>query len=131
MRKLNDVSIHTDQIVYKLINATSCVEHGFTAISNKQECETAAGFLHLIDTTAYESQTEGRPYGCIYADNDWLNWYSPIVTKSESVSCGSLDRSHHYDCICRVPGKNTHKTAPIYTILLNIPQRIKVLNMYH
>ena len=71
-------------------------------ILTKAECEQAALSLGLSDTTAVESQTNGRPYGCIYANNDWLNWYSPDGSPHQSAECGTSESGNAYDCICKV-----------------------------
>ena len=84
-----------------MIDSGSCDSHGYVMVESKNECEKAATILSLMDTTGYESQTKDRPYGCIYADNDWLNWYSPDGATYPSALCGSFDGEHYYSCICR------------------------------
>ena len=84
-------------------------------VKTKEECEQAATMLGLSDTTASSAQLNGRPYGCIYASNGWLNWYEPIGSPYRSVSCGSrfsdsdsiedVD-SVYYDCLCSKPGES-------------------------
>ena len=71
-------------------------------IQTKAECEQAALSLGLSDTTAFEGQKKGRPYGCIYASNFWLQWYSPVGSPHQSADCGTLESGNAYDCICKV-----------------------------
>ena len=66
----------------------------------KEECEFAALYLDVTDTIADIVQTNRRPYGCIYGDNDWLSWYNPEGSPYESALCGENDGEHDYDCIC-------------------------------
>ena len=75
-------------------------------VRTSEECELAATDLGLSDTTAHSSQTPDRPYGCIYASNDWLNWYEPAGSPYTSVPCGSMQDSNRYDCLCSKKGKN-------------------------
>ena len=81
-------------------------------VKTKEECEQAATMLGLSDTTASSAQLNGRPHGCIYASNGWLNWYEPIGSPYPSVSCGSRfsDSSYvdsvYYDCLCSKPGES-------------------------
>ena len=70
-------------------------------IETKEECEQAAVSFGLSNTTAYEGQITRRPYGYIYASNDWLQWYSPDGSPHQSAKCGSHDGSYVYDCICK------------------------------
>ena len=84
-----------------MIYSGSCDSNGYEMLGSKTECDQAATDLGLLDTSATESQTNGRPYGCIYADNDWLNWYSP-GGPYPSAFCGSYDGKHDYNCICRI-----------------------------
>ena len=75
-------------------------------IQTKAECEQAALLLGLSDTTAAEDQTNGRPYGCIYASNDWLQWYSPDGSPHQSADCGTSHSGYEYSCICKELGKD-------------------------
>ena len=78
-------------------------------IGSKKECEEAAHFLGLKDTTAYTGQSSanaGKPYGCIYADNDWLQWNG----YGEKASCGSLNLGSYYSCICVASGMQKNVT---------------------
>ena len=84
-----------------MIDSGSCESNGYKMIGSKIECEQAATDLGLEDASAYESQTNGRPHGCIYADNDWLNWYSP-GSPYPSASCGAHNGLYNYNCICRI-----------------------------
>ena len=78
-------------------------------ITGTTECNAAAHHLGLVDTSASSLQYgHGAPYGCIYADNDWLNWYSPIGATDVSGTCGSRASDDCvYDCICTTQGMNT------------------------
>ena len=77
-----------------------------THVQDKAECELSATLLGLQDTTVYEpSAISGRPYGCIYANNDWLGWYSPDGSPYPSVDCGTYISGFPYACICRSPSK--------------------------
>ena len=73
-------------------------------IASKTECEAAAQHLGLADTSSVSFQAAGYPYGCLYADNDYLGWYSPVGATAVSASCGL--HSPAYDCICDDKGKN-------------------------
>jgi len=97
---------------YVMIDTGSCDSHGFELVESKDECEEAAKFLNLEDTTAHASQTSGRPHGCIYASNNWLSWYSPLAPSafySPPAPCGVDFGSagpygkHEmiFSCICR------------------------------
>ena len=85
-----------------MIDSGSCDSNGYTMIGSKVECERAATDLGLLDTSATSFPTTGRPHGCIYADDDFLNWYSP-GGPYPSASCG-VERQHPYpivyNCIC-------------------------------
>ena len=95
-----------------MIDTGSCDSHGFELVESKDECEEAAKFLNLEDTTAHASQTSGRPHGCIYASNNWLSWYSPLAPSafySPPAPCGvdfgsAGPYGNHemiFSCICR------------------------------
>ena len=77
-----------------------------TQVQDKTECELAATSLGLQDTTAFETQIGGIPYGCIYSSNDWLGLYSP--DGSPSLDCGTIhirnNTLYTYVCICRLHG---------------------------
>lgn len=80
-----------------MIDSGSCDSNGYHMLESKIECEQAAADLGLADTSAVESQTDGRPHGCIYAN--WLNWYSP-ETQFPSAPCGSYEGGSDWSCIC-------------------------------
>ena len=82
-----------------MIDSGSCDSNGYKMLGSKIECEQAAADLGLSETIADESQTDGRPHGCIYADYEWLVWYSP-ETQYPSASCGSEEDFITYNCIC-------------------------------
>ena len=85
---------------YQRISSGSCEIMGLRSLTGKEECESAALYLDLVDTSATTEQYIGRPYGCIYADNDWLSWYDPNESPYPSALCGENDLDHDYDCIC-------------------------------
>ena len=91
---------------YKRISSESCEFHGMKSIKSEEMCKFAASYLDLPDTDSYSSQDEGRPYGCIYADNDWLGWYDSTNSPYPPVSCGSIQGSYAYDCICAIKGNS-------------------------
>ena len=82
-----------------MIDSGSCGSNGYKMLESKIECEQAAADLGLSDTSAFESQNDARPHGCIYADHVWLNWNSP-ETQYPSASCGSEEWGYAYNCIC-------------------------------
>ena len=96
---------------YGKVSSDNCTSLGMSLVRTKEECELAATMLGLSDTTASSAQLNGRPHGCIYASNGWLNWYEPIGSPYPSVSCGSSfsDGSYvdlvKYDCLCSKPGE--------------------------
>jgi len=85
--------------LFARIYSGDCNSNGLRMITNKQECEEAANILGLVDKYAYESQTNGKPYGCIYASNDWLAFASPLDHPYGNTPCGSHS-VHVYDCLC-------------------------------
>ena len=90
---------------YTRISSASCESFGLYSVKSEEVCESAASYLGLADTGAYSGQDEGRPYGCIYASNDWLGWYDPKNSSYPSVPCGSTQNFNAYDCICARRGK--------------------------
>ena len=82
----------------------SCESFGLYSVKSEEVCESAASYLGLADTDAYSGQDEGRPYGCIYASNDWLGWHDSTNSPYSATSCGSLQDYDQYDCLCAVPG---------------------------
>ena len=84
------------------ISSGSCETQSMTMIETKEECEQAALSLGLSDTSPFDLQKNGRPYGCIYASNDWLQWYSPVGSQYPSADCGAHHKGFTYDCICKV-----------------------------
>ena len=94
--------------VFVRVSYGSCSSPGMGPVRTKEECELAATNLGLSDRTAFTSLTPGRPHGCSYADNDWLNWYEddPKADPYVSVSCGWFDSGHRYDCLCAIKGKS-------------------------
>ena len=79
-------------------------------LTGKEECESASIYLDLYDNSAEVLQANGRPYGCIYASNDWLSWYDPNDSPYESSLCGGNDGNNGYDCICTILGKYLSNT---------------------
>ena len=83
-----------------MIDSGSCGSNGYKMLESKIECGQAAADLGLHDTSAAESQIDGRPHGCIYANTQWLNWHSPDA-QYPSASCGSRNEDGSvYNCIC-------------------------------
>ena len=94
------------------MSSGTCASIGMVLVDTKEECEVAATMLGLSDTTASSALLNGRPHGCIYASNGWLNWYEPIGSPYPSAPCGSIfnESSYvdlvHYDCLCSKPGES-------------------------
>ena len=83
-----------------MIDSGSCGSNGYKMLESKIECEQAAADLGLSDTSAFESQNDARPHGCIYAVTECLNWQSP-ETQYPSAPCGSGNEGDNvYNCIC-------------------------------
>ena len=80
---------------YKRVSSGNCD----SLVTSKEECELAATILGLSDTDAYEDDRlwPGRPRGCIYASNNWLQWHD----QNSLDPCGSNDGSNDYDCLCK------------------------------
>jgi len=91
--------------MYSKINSGSCETHSMTHVQDISECELAAKLLGQKDIIAHDIGTignlQGRPFGCIYASNDWLGWYSPDGSPSPS-DCGTQHGNEIYACICRL-----------------------------
>ena len=81
------------------ISLGSCETQRMAMIESKYECEQVALSMGLSDTSADESQTDGRPYGCIFGNV--LQWYSPNGSPYQSADCGSSDGVSAFDCICK------------------------------
>ena len=89
-----------------MIDSGSCDSNGYKMVGSKIECDQAATDLSLKDHSAYVTQIGRyhRPHGCIYANNNWLQWYSPGASYP-SASCGSHDGSalnSSFNCICLI-----------------------------
>ena len=84
----------------------NCATKGMEMITSRSECERAAVSLNLLDTTIYSDNNplNGRPYGCIYADNDWLSFSSPEGHPYSNFACGTRWHYDTYDCICKITG---------------------------
>ena len=96
------------------ISLALCENWDMTMIQTKEECEKAALSLALSDTTAVENERDDRPYGCIYASNDWLA-YSLDGSPFTPANCGSQQGSKTYDCICKnVPGEHYFRGLAIF-----------------
>ena len=81
----------------EVVTTLNCNWYELRMISNKDECERKATLLGLADTSASVVHDEQRPYGCIYATNDWLGMNTAL---SCNVCCGSTDSGFRYSCIC-------------------------------
>ena len=81
-----------------------------TMVRDKTECELAATLLNLQDKSAHVGQVnydnQIRPYGCIYAGNDWLGWHLPDGPPYPSYDHYINDCGTYYACICKLPGKH-------------------------
>ena len=90
-------------------------------VDSKDKCEAAASYLGLSDTSARTQQVDPRPYGCIYGQmgqrddmDDYLSWYSPILSPYDSGECG------YYNCICQTKDINSYSSSDKETILLDL-----------
>ena len=70
-------------------------------ITNTKECEEAALILNLQATSSKDYMYQGLPYGCIYANTDWLNFASLNGHGYENLPCGTISGGIKYDCICK------------------------------
>ena len=70
-------------------------------VTNAKECEDAALILNLEDTSTKSYRYQGLPYGCVYANNDWLGFASEKGDGYETVPCGTISGGIKYDCICK------------------------------
>ena len=70
-------------------------------ITSTKECEEAAFNLNLQDTSTKSYLYQGLPYGCIYANNDWLSFAVPNGHEYENLPCGTINGGIKYDCICK------------------------------
>ena len=91
---------------YVVLKSTTCQSHGMKMIESKEECEKASNFLGFHDVTAFVSQSQGEPYGCLYTDlvhvDSRLRWYPPTGSPYKSAPCGSRKGATFFDCICRI-----------------------------
>ena len=90
----------------------SCQSHGMEMLTSKQKCEAAAVSLEKGDQSAYASQFNGRPFGCIYHPNEYpitkrLVWFDPKGSRHKSSDCGSQG----YECICENGKVETYRRA--------------------
>ena len=75
-------------------------------VITKEECEEAAAFVNLTDTSVYEMQVWDRPKGCIYSNpkvsGHFLIWASPENHPREhgTARCGAIQNKLSYNCIC-------------------------------
>ena len=81
----------------QVVATTNCSRNELRTIRNKDECERKATLLGLADTSASVVHAEQRPYGCIYATNDWLGMNTALPG---SELCGSTDSGFYYSCMC-------------------------------
>ena len=104
---------------YVEISSGSCETHGMNNITSKAQCEAAAQYLGLGDTSADPFQQSGYPYGCLmlgfhHDGGSWgLLWYSPTGAPAASAACGIIVDSDAYDCICNDQGMN----LPFYFVI--------------
>ena len=94
-----------------MINSGDCESKGMRRVTTKNECEDAAVFLNLRDTSAYDTSTSelDRPQGCVYSSLNFLSWNSP---ENPPVStCGSVHKGVTRSCVCSKPGKGYYISA--------------------
>ena len=73
-----------------MIDSEDCESKGMRMVTTKKECEDAAVFLKLTDTSADELlQNEDLAPGCIYQNNRWLAWASLKNHPDTSKPCGT------------------------------------------
>ena len=89
-------------------------------ITSRAECERAAVSLKLVDTSSTDNYpVDGRPYGCIYASNNWLSVSSSNGHPYTNVACGTHHGGEDYDCICKTSGNlQLSYTSPSHTKLM-------------
>ena len=88
-------------------------------VANAKECEDAALILNLEDTSTKSYRYQGLPYGCVYANNDWLGFASAKGDGYETVPCGTISGGIKYDCICK-QGKMSLRFKQIQ-VIFHIP----------
>lgn len=87
---------------YVMIYSDSCESYGCKMLDDKDDCENAANVLMLSDRGADVGQKQGMPYGCSYADDDFLLFNPPEAPPFPPAPCGSVDQNESkYNCICR------------------------------
>ena len=73
-----------------MIDSEDCESKGMRMVATKKECEDAAVFLKLTDTSADELlQNEDLAPGCIYQNNRWLAWASLKNHSDPNKPCGT------------------------------------------
>ena len=76
-------------VSFKMIDSEDCESKGMRMVATKKECEDAAVFLKLTDTSADELlQNEDLAPGCIYQNNRWLAWASLKNHSDPNKPCG-------------------------------------------
>ena len=86
-------------------------------VTKATECEEAALILNLKDTSTNSNQYQGLPYGCTYANTDWLSFAPAKGDGDENVPCGTISAGIKYDCICKhaTSGSSKYKYIFKYT----------------
>ena len=83
-------------------------------ITNTIECEEAALILNLQATSTKDYMYQGLPYGCIYANTDWLSFASLNGHGYENFPCGTINGGIKYDCICKHASSGSSKYKYIF-----------------
>ena len=87
------------------ISSGTCESNGLAMINGKAQCEAAASYLDLPETSAVDFQSTKRPYGCVYIglNVNELQWNSPIkhYYLKDYPLCGYKDEWMEHDCICQ------------------------------
>ena len=91
-----------------MIDSGDCESNGMRMVTTKKECEDAAVFLKLEDTSAYESQKLFRPKGCVYTTLEFLIWDQGLGHNQDTnrPDCGSVRYYQTRSCICSKAGKH-------------------------
>ena len=70
-------------------------------ITNRSKCEEAALILNLQAPSTKDYMYKGLPYGCIYANTDWLSFAFQDGHGDKNLPCGTISGGIKYDCICK------------------------------
>ena len=106
-----------------MINSGDCESNGMRMVATKKECEDAAVFLKLTDTSAYEIEKTDRPQGCVYSSIDYLSWDSP-ENHPRMLTCGSVHKGVTRSCICSKAGKRYYISS--ISDVVNLKNYVKI-----